>query len=526
MKNWKFVLPLVAIAFASTLAHASAIVIGLSSNTTSLDPHYHNATPNANVAEHMFDTLIAKDDNMRLVPALALSWRLINANTWEIKLRPGVKFHDGSEFTSADVEFSLNRPGTIKNSPSSYTTYTKSLKKIIAVDKLTLHISTDGPQPLTPYDLSAVCIVSKKSAQNASTEDFNNGKALIGTGPFKFAEFRRGERIELVRNDAYWGKKPQWDAVTLRFMTNDAARVAALLAGDVQVIENIPTSDIRKLSMNPAFSVFKTGTFRLMYIHLDTGRKKTPHVFSMAGNPLEHNPLQDLRVRQAISKAINRQAIVEHVMEGAAEATAQLTRKDTFGYAPDIQPDPLDIDGARKLLAAAGYPNGFAMTVHATSDRYVNDRQVVQAIASMLTRIGIQATVEAMPSSTFFTRANKLEFSFLLAGWSSDLGVVDYSVKALLATYNPETGWGTVNRGRYSNPLLDAKLLEAFSTLDNEKREILLRDATRIGMNDHGVIPLYFQAGVWAAKKGIKLSPRADERTHAYEVTADATSAP
>ncbi|MBB1630813.1 ABC transporter substrate-binding protein [Cupriavidus sp. UME77] len=503
----------------SPAAVAASLTIGMSGDITSLDPHYHNVTPNANVAEHMFEALIAKDEKMRFKPALALSWKPVDDTTWEIKLRPGVKFHDGSEFTSADVVYSLNRPATVKNSPSPYTIYTKGFKDITAVDKLTVRITTHGPYPLVPNDLSTIYMLSKKVAENASGDDFNSGRAMVGTGPYKFVSFRKGDRIELTRNDSYWGNKPEWDTVSLRILTNDAPRVAALLAGDVQVIENVPTSDIRKLSADPGVSVFKVPTFRMMYLHLDSNRDVTPFVTDKAGKPLARNPLKDARVRAAISHAISRQAIVDRVMEGAAEPTGQLVNSTLFGHVPGLKPDTFDAAGAKKLLADAGYPDGFALTLHAPNNRYVNDEQVAQAIASMLARVGIQTRVEAMPSATFFTRANKLEFSFMLAGWGADTGEAGSSLKSLLATYDPAKGWGASNRGRYSNPALDAKLATALTTIDDRAREKLLQDATEIGIKDYGVIPLYFQINVWAAKKGYKVVPRQDERTYAFAIT-------
>ncbi len=361
--------------------------------------------------------------------------------------------------------------------------------------------------------------MSKKAAEKAGPDDFNNGRALIGTGPYKFVSFTKGDRVELTRNDAYWGKKPQWDHVTLRILTADASRVAALLADDVQVIEGVPPPDIKKVAADPAVSVFKMPAFRLMYLHMDSARDASPFVTDKAGRPLAKNPLKDVRVRQAISLAISRQAIVDRVMEGAAEPTGQLINSTLFGHVPGLKAPVADLAAAKKLLAQAGYPDGFGITLHATNNRYVNDNRVAQAIASMLARVGIATRVEAMPSATFFTRANKLEFSFLLAGWGADTGEASSSLKALLATYDPARGWGASNRGRYSNAALDAKLAEALQTLDDAKREKLLQEATEIGMREAGVIPLYFNINVWAARKGYAMVPHLDERTHAFEVT-------
>ncbi len=501
-----------------SFAHAASLSIGMAGDVTSMDPHFHNVTPNANVAEHLFDTIIAKDAQMRLAPGLALSWRALDATTWELKLRKEVKFHDGSDFTADDVVFSLNRPALLKNSPGPYTIYTKSISQVDAVDKYTVRIKTVGINPILPNDLSTIYVVSKKAAANTGSDDFNSGKAAIGTGPFKLIAYKKGDRIELARHDSYWGAKPQWDKVTLRIMSSDPARVAALLAGDVQAIEAVPTADQQALKSNPALTMFNAITFRMMFLHLDTARDVSPFVSDKAGKPLAKNPLKDVRVRQAISKAISRTAITERVMEGAAEPTSQLVHKTLFGYSPNIKLDTYDPNAARKLLANAGYPDGFMLTIHSPNNRYTNDEKVAQVIAQQLARIGITTKVETMPSSVFFGRANKLDFSFYLAGWGSDTGEAGSAVKALVATYDANKGWGVANRGRYSNARVDEKIIQAFNTIDDRKREALIQQATEIAMADQALVPLYHQIGSWALKKGLTMIPRVDERMLAADI--------
>jgi peptide/nickel transport system substrate-binding protein len=266
--------------------------------------------------------------------------------------------------------------------------------------------------------------------------------------------------------------------------------------------------------------VFRIVSHRVMYLHLDSNRDRSPFVTDKAGKPLEKNPLRDLRVRRALSKAINRQALVERVMEGAAVATGQLMPEGMFGYTPTLKPEAFDSDGARKLLAEAGYPDGFGLTLHAPNNRYVNDEQVAQAVAQMLSRIGIATKVDAMPSAVYFSRGNKLDFSFMLVGWGSDTAEASSPLKALLATYSKEKGMGASNRGRYSNPKMDALLDQALATVDDFGRERLLRQATEVAIGDVGIITLYHQENVWAARKGIVYAPRADERTFAHEFRA------
>lgn len=516
----KKILAALAVSLALTFsppAAAADISIALGADVTSIDPHFHNLTPNNNVCGHIFETMVTKDPQGKLKPALAESWRAVDDLTWEFKLRRGVKFHDGSDFTAADVAFSLDRVPNVPNSPSPFTTYSKQITEKIIVDPYTIRLKTASPYPLMPNDMGTIMIVSSKAAKGAGTEDFNSGKAAIGTGPLKFVRWRKGDRIELARHDAYWGPKSPWERVTFRIITSDPTRVAALLAGDVRAIENVPTADLVRVSKHPDLSVFRIVSHRVMYLHLDSSRDKSPFVTDKAGKPLDRNPLKDVHVRRAISKAINRQALVERVMEGAAVATGQLMPEGMFGYSPALKPEAYDLQGAKRLLAEAGYPDGFGLTLHAPNDRYVNDEQVAQAVAQMLTRAGIVTKVDAMPSAVYFSRANKLDFSFILVGWGSDTAEASSPLKALLATFNKEKGMGQANRGRYSNPRVDAALGQALATVDDAKREKLLQQATELAMADVGIIPLYHQENLWATRKGVTYTPRADERTLAHE---------
>lgn len=505
-----------ATALATTPAAAAELSIGLGADVTSMDPHFHNLTPNNNVGNHVFETLVAKDPRGRLMPSLAESWRAMDELTWEFRLRRGVRFHDGTEFTAADVIASLDRVPNVPNSPSSFATYSRQITERITVDPYTIRLKTAKPYPLMPNDMSTIMIIPAR-ARGASTDDFNSGRMAIGTGPFRFVRWQKGDRVELARNDSYWGTRPAWDKVTFRIITSDATRVAALLSGDVRAIENVPTSDLAKVLKNPELSVYRQVSHRVMYLHIDSSRDKSPMVTDKAGRPLERNPLKDVRVRQAISRAINRQALVERLMEGSAVATGQVMPEGMFGYDPKVKPDAFDPDGARKLLAAAGYPDGFGLTIHGPNNRYVNDDQVAQAIAQMLTRIGIVTKVDVMPSAVYFSRANKLEFSLMLVGWGSDTAEASSPLKALLATFDKEKGMGNANRGRYSSARMDALLDQALATVDDAKRERLLQDATTVAMNELGIIPLYHQESVWATRKGVIYAPRADERTNAFE---------
>ena len=495
---------------------AADLTIGLGTDVTALDPHYHNVTPNNNVANHIFGTLVQRGPKMQLEPGLAASWVVVDPLTWEFRLRKGVKFHDGSDFTAADVVASIERVPTVPNSPSPFTAFTKQIKEIQVVDPLTIRFRTATPYPLMPSDMTQVTIVSKAAAK-ATTDDFNSGKAAIGTGPYRLVRYAKGDRIELVRYDGWWGGATPWEKVTLRLLPQDAPRVAALLSGDVQAIEAVPTADVARLKTDRKLALTSTVADRLIYLHMDSDRDVSPFVTDRAGKPLAKNPLKDPRVRKAMSKAINRPAIVEKVMEGQAVPAGQLIPDFLFGATKSLKVEPFDPEGAKKLLAEAGYPDGFGITIHAPNNRYVNDAKIAQAVAQMLTRIGIDTKVVAMPSATYFAQATDLKFSLMLLGWSTGTGEASSSLKALLMTYNRDKGYGTANRGRYSNGKVDALTEDAMASVEDAKREAYLQRATEIAIADTGVIPLHFQVNQWATRDGIAYVPRTDENTLAWK---------
>ena len=227
-------------------AAAQELRIGLANEPTAMDPHYHNLSPNNSLLSHVFDSLVGQDDRQRLTPDLAESWKAIDATTWEFKLRKNVKFHDGTPFTADDVIFSFERAPNVEGSPSSFGIYAKG-KQFIKIDDHTLHVKTAAPYPLMPNDVSQVFIISRKHGQGAKTPDYNSGKAAVGTGAYKFVEYTPGNRIVLQRNDQYWGDKPLWQRITFRGIKSDPSRVAALLAGDVAQIVEVPAPDKARL---------------------------------------------------------------------------------------------------------------------------------------------------------------------------------------------------------------------------------------------------------------------------------------
>jgi peptide/nickel transport system substrate-binding protein len=510
---------------------AQELKIGVASEVTSIDPHFHNVGPNNYMRRHIFQALIATDEAQKLVPELATAWRAVDDRTWEFKLRPGVKFTSGSDFTAKDVVYTLCRVPTVENSPSPFTVYTRGFEALETPDPLTVVFKTANPMPLLPNNMSTLGMLSAAAYGGEGVKwtaggcegmgtppksaDFNDPAKAVGTGPYKLANYTRGTHVILERRDDYWGDKSHWQRVTWRPISSEGPRVAALLAGDVDVIENPPAQDFDRIK-NSGFEIVQGISNRLIYLHLDQHKDpawKTPGV-----KGTDKNPFHDKRVREAISKAVNRPAIVDRVMGGVAVAAGDFLPVPLFGTSPDMKPVAFDPEGAKKLLADAGYPNGFEVTLGTPNDRYINDEKVAQAVAQMLTRIGIKTNVDAMTASTFFARRNKYEFSMYLAGWGADSGEMLNPLVALVATMDPKTGMGHTNRGRYSNPELDALIKQAQETVDDKKREQLLQQAAKLAMNDHGLIPLHFEVTPWALKKGITYKPRIDQYTLAMEV--------
>jgi peptide/nickel transport system substrate-binding protein len=496
---------------------SQTVNVGMAADVTSVDPHYHLYSPNQSIADHVFNRLIERNDQLRLLPGLALSWRPVDELTWEFKLRPNVVFHDGSPFTAEDVAFSIDRVPTVKDSPGPFTVYTKEIASVTIVDPLTIRFKTHRPHALLPNDLSVLPIIPKKLGTGVTTADFNSGKAVIGTGPYKLVKFSRGERIELVRNDAYWGKKPPAQSLVFKILTNDASRVAALLSGDVQVIEAVPVADIKRLSDSQDVAIVQRVSTRLIFLYFDVSRAPSPFVTDSAGKPLDANPLKDLRVRKAMSKAIDRELIRSRLMDGASRPTAQLVIQGLSGYTEALKPESVDVDGAKKLLADAGYPNGFSVILHGPNNRYVQDEQILQTVAQMLGRIGITVKVEAMPAAVFFPRNNRGDFSFSMSGWVPDSGEASSPLRTLLAARNKDKGFGAFNAGGYSNPKMDQLIEKAMETLNDGERDKLLQQAVELAMADQAIAPLHHQVNVWATRKNIRYGGRSDERTYGFD---------
>ncbi len=493
---------------------AQNLTIGFGGAVTSTDPHYYNAIPNLAVARHVFDTLVGRSPMAQAQPALAESWQRISETVWEFKLREGVRWHDGAPLTAEDVAASYRRVPNVPNSPSSLAGYLRMVNRVEVVDARTLRIHTNGFYPILPTDLATICIVPQRLAETATTEDFNTGRAMIGTGPYRFVSYMPKDRTVFERNDQYWGDQQHWQRVTIREIPNAASRSAALLSGDVDLIDQVPAADLPRLGQDPRVRLNQVQGLRLLYIQPDFSH--TGELASVTDNddkPLPRNPFLDVRVRRALSMAIDRTALEQRVMEGVGQATMQWMPEGTYGYTPDLRVAPADVEGAKRLLAEAGFPNGFRMTLSAPNDRYPNDSKLAQAVAQMWTRIGVRTQVDALPWSAFVPRVNRQEFAIHLLGWGSTTGEGTNFLTNVVSTFNTERRTGNANAGRYSNPTLDALAQRLSGEQDEAKRQSMLQDVTRMAIDDVAVIPLQRVINYWATSRALQYTARMDDMT-------------
>lgn len=495
---------------------AQDLTIALAAPLRTLDPHERNEAGHNSVIDHVFETLVGLDAREAVRPALAESWRTIDPLNWEFRLRKGVVWHDGTPFTVDDVIASLNRAALRTDGPTSFGIFTRRIESVGRVNPYTLRIRTRHPHALLLNDLAAIRIVQARAVNGGPVA----AAALrIGTGPYRLADLVPGEQVLLERHESHWSLKAPWQRLRLRFMPSPQARAFALLAGEVQLIEDMPAADMTRLAKEPRAVPVSAVTNRLIYLHLDSGRAVSPFVTGKNGKPLAANPLQDVRVRRALSLAIDRPALVERVFSGHAEPAAQLLPTGRAGTSARIGAVAPDLDAARRLLADAGYPDGFAITLHTPRGRYRQDVQTAHAVAGMLARVGVRVRVEALTADVFFKRLDALDYSFYLAGWSTQTGEASSPLRALVGSHDPSSGMGQANRGRFSDPAVDELIRKAMLTLDEGQRNALLAGATdRALAEQQALIPLHHETSNWIVRKGFEYTGRSDQATYGFEV--------
>ncbi|MCV0425894.1 MAG: ABC transporter substrate-binding protein [Roseibium sp.] len=502
-------------------ALAKDLVMGRSTPQTVLDPHF-TVQPTGNaMATDLYDGLVFFGEDLQLYPALATSWEPIDELTWEIKLRPNVRFHNGAKFTAKDIEYSLKRAGSMPNSPSPVTPQVAAVDEVEVVDDLTVRIKTKVPTPLLMNQIGEVFITSSEFG-DVDTADFNSGKAAVGTGPYRLVSWIPGEAAELEANPEWWGGQPEFENVTVKFIADSSARVAALLSKQVDVIDAVPSEDVDFLRGQSGVEIHSSPSVRLLFLYLDLVNDNSPFVTDHEGRPLDINPLKDVRVRKALSKLIDREAITDHVFARLATPAGQVAVEGQGGYSKSLVPDQYDPDAAKVLLAEAGYPDGFGLTLHCATDRDVNTADAIQAMAQMIARGGIRINaVDCRPYSVYSAEATKGEYSAFMWGRSDKRPDTSLNLRNGYMTYDIDAGVGAWNRGRYSNREFDNLVQLALQEFDTEKRYDLLRQATEILIGeDMAILPVYFLNATWATRDGFTFDANKKVETSAQHVHA------
>jgi peptide/nickel transport system substrate-binding protein len=521
MKHLKSILLAGLLASTALPALAADLVIGRSSEPSSIDPQFSRTGNNQMTGDMIFGRLLRTDENLQMHPGLAESWKNIDPTTWEITLRDGVTFHDGSPLTVEDVIWSIERTDEVPNSPAPFSDLVAHVDTMTKVDDRTLRITTKGPAPAFMEEVGRVFILSKAAAEGMASTDFDSGKAAVGTGPYKFLGWTPGETLKLEAYDGYWGDKPEFKDVEIRFISNDAARVAALLSGAVDLIDAVPPADVPRLADNPEITVISAPSGRVIYLGLSMRFDTAPGVTDLSGNPLATNPFKDPKVRKAISLMIDRQLIVDRILGGSGVPAGQIAAPGLGGHAADVTADAPDPAKAKELLAEAGYPDGFGITVSSSNDRFPGDGDLAQAIGQMLARGGLKVNaVEALPYNVYSKAATAGDYGAFVFSLGASTPISATLLQSLLHSYDKEAGKGSFNRVRYSNPEFDAKLTAAMEEFDPDKRISMLEDVTRMVFADTPVVPLYWQKVHWAAKKGLTIRGGLSEDTLPQDVSS------
>ena len=497
-----------------TVASASAqtVRIGNQGDALSMDPHSLNESLQLSVTGNVYEPLVDRGADLQLVPGLATSWKQTSPTVWRFDLRKGVTFHDGKPFTADDVLFTFERA---KGEGSDMKSYTNDIQAVRKIDSHTIEIETKAPFPILPDVISLVYIMSKQWAEeNQATRPVDRRKGIEnaasfranGTGPFRLRERQPNVKTSFVRNGNYWGKI-EGNVVNVEFtpIGNDATRVAALLSGQVDVIEPVPLQDVARINAGGKSKVMQAPELRTIFLGMDQKRDELLYS-SVKGK----NPFKDKRVRQAFYQAIDINGIQRTVMRGASNPTALMVGPGINGFDETLNKRlPFDIEAAKKLLADAGYPNGFEVTMNCPNDRYVNDGAICQAVTANLARIGVKVNLQAETKGTYFPKILRRDTSFYLLGWTPSTYDAHNPLNALMRCVD-DKGAGQFNLGSYCNPKVDELTVKIQSETDATKRQAMISEAFKLHADDIGHLPLHQQALAWGVASNVTLKQRAD----------------
>jgi peptide/nickel transport system substrate-binding protein len=468
------------------------------------DPHASSNVPTWAGTRQVYEPLVDFNSSYEIEPALAIAWKLTSPTTWQFELRQGVRFHDGTPFTAEDVVFSVKRA---LSETSDMGDYVSSIEGVTALDDHTVLITTAAPDPILPDELSMILMMSKRWAEQgdallpAAYDDTMMSYAenhANGTGPFKLESFAPGVGMVMVRNAEWWGlnQNPHnLDGILHTVVKDPAKRLQALLSGKVDFVSDPPLADLDQIEAAPGLKLERTNETRTIFLGLDQGSREL-----QSSNIKGKNPFADRRVRQAVYQAIDEETIVDEVMSGLAIPAGIIIQPVINGYAPELDTRlPFDPDAAKALLAEAGYPGGFAVTLDCPNDRYINDGAICRAVAAMLGEIGIRVTVAARPFREHFPMIKNRETDFYLLGWATGYFDSQEHLKYLIRSGGPYNGMG------YANPRVDNLIDTIETALVTYARDAMIEEAWKTVRDDIVFVPLHHQIVFWAMRDGLDL---------------------
>jgi peptide/nickel transport system substrate-binding protein len=495
--------------------HAATLRVASQGDVLSMDPHSLAEAVQLSFMGNIHEGLVIRDRAMKVVPGLAASWKLVSPTVWRFELRRGVTFHDGAPFTADDVVFSIDRA---RGDGSDMKSNVSSVKEVRKVGDFAVEIETTTPNPILPDMLTTIYIMNKAwaTAQGAQKpvdrrkgiENTASFKAN-GTGPYRLRERQPGVRSVLVRHLGHWAASTaaaegNVDEVIFTPVANDATRLSALVSGEMDLIDPVPLQDIPRLQANDKLKVMQSAESRVVFFGFDHKRDELLYS-SVKGK----NPFKDKRVRQAFYQAIDIDIIFDKLMRKAAKPTAMMIADSIRGYSAALDKRlPFDPTASKRLLAEAGYPDGFEVTLNCPNDRLVNDAEICQAVSAQLARVGIKVRLQVESKNTYFPRVLKRDTSFFMGSWSPVGFDAHNALYSLMAT--PEGARGTWNLGAYSNPKLDTLTTAIQSETDEAKRNAMITEALQLHSDDIGHIPMHQQFIAWGMRKGVQAQQRPD----------------
>ncbi len=485
-----------------------------------LDPHSQNHATTNNIVGHAYEPLVRFDRNYKPEPALATSWSQVNPTTVRFNLRRNVKFHDGSPFTADDVLFSFDR---IRQPQGTLSIYVAGVKEIRKVDDFTVDVISDTPNPVMLNNFSTFFIMSKAWAvknKSEKVQDYRNKEETFasrnanGTGPFIIKEWVADQRVVLTANKGWWDKTPgNVTDVIYTPIKSDPTRIAALIAGDVDAVTDLPTQDVNRLRTTPSLNVLDGPEVRTIFIVLDQGSDELKY------GTKGPNPFKDLRVRKALNMSMDRNGIQRSIMRGLSIPAAIMVAPGVNGYAgASDKPPAVDVDGAKKLLAEAGFPNGFEFTLDCPNNRYVNDEEICQALVNMWARIGVRVKLNAMPFATFVPKFQNFDSSAFLLGWGVANYDAVYTLQSIVRTRTKGPD-GNFNFGKVSNAQLDALVDRINASPAGAERNRLLKEALELTRDQVLTLPIHHQMRPWAMKKNVTMVHNSNDAPKMMYVT-------